>query len=474
MANVAILVGNTEYQSLNNLLCCHNDSIAMRELLDATKKFSKIELIENYEADALKSQLRTIVETISPIEELFFYFSGHGCLHKNEFYCCATRFNQERPNETGISNNELHTILKLADPELVVKVIDACSSGTLLIKSDGESVFNREHQFKNFIQMSSCLESQNSLTGKTLSPFTEKFCSSALRKEEGLVYYMDIINSLRDEFLPNDDQTPFFVSQGTGREQFVHDASLMDALRKKLATEADSLVQPENESVQNQPATPSLRSLLSNAEKNIASPEKITSLVDAFFNNLIETLSEVEFTDYFDVETVEHSDFVEPTVKAFIIRVLTREQRSDEFVTATIKKEKTRKNNPLHRLGMSTLLMFADDEEYREVYNLQLNCDMKRAQIKMTLTPKYRSLNQLVLVVTCAPSLENCYIFEIVSQHKLKDFGEFQTEGEEVVRRWHKLKWTESSDGVSTKIKSKLDEIVHEHLRQVEKRLKTE
>ncbi len=370
MTNVAILVGNAEYQSLNNLSCCHNDLIAMRELLNATKKFSKVELIENLEADALKSQLRTVVDTNSPIEELFFYFSGHGCLYKGEFYYCATNFNQEQSNVTGISNNELHTILKLADPELVVKVIDACSSGTLLIKSDGESVFHREHQFKNFIQMSSCLESQNSLAGKTLSPFTEKFRSSALRKEEGLVYYMDIINSLRDEFLPNDDQTPFFVSQGTGREQFVHDASLMDTLRKKLATEADSLAQPENENVQNQPETPSLQSLLSNAEKNIATPEKITSLVDVFFNNLIETLSEVEFTDYFDVETIEHSDFVEPTTKAFIIRVLTREQRSDEFVTATIKKEKTRKNNPLHRLGMSTLLMFADDKEYREIYNL--------------------------------------------------------------------------------------------------------
>ena len=230
MANVAILVSNTEYQSLNNLSCCHDDLIAMRELLDATRKFSKIELIENYEADALKSQLRTIVDTNSSIGELFFYFSGHGCLHKGEFYCCATKFDQKRPNETGISNNELHTILKLADPELVVKVIDACNSGTLLVKSDGESIFHREHQFKNLIQMSSCLESQNSLTGEPLSPFTEKFRSSALRKEQGPVYYIDIISSLIDEFLPNNDQIPFFVSQVTGREQFVDEARRMDAL----------------------------------------------------------------------------------------------------------------------------------------------------------------------------------------------------------------------------------------------------
>ena len=232
-------------------------------------------------------------------------------------------------------------------------------------------------------------------------------------------------------------------------------------------------MQSEGENVQDQPTTPSLQSWLSNAEENIATPEKITSFVDTFFNNLIKTLSTVEFTDYFDVETTEHSDFVEPTAKAFIIRVLIREQRSDEFVTAAIKKEKIQ-NNPLHMLGVSTFLRtFADDEEYREVYNLQLNCDMKRAQIKVTLTPKYHSLSKLVLVVTCAPSLENCYVFEIVSQHRLKDFGEFHTKGEEVIRRWYKFKWTENTDEVVSKIKSKLEETVHEHLKQTEKRLNT-
>ena len=449
-----------KYQSLGNLPCCHDDLIAIRELLDATKKFSKIELIENSDADALKSQLRTIVDINSPIGELFFYFSGHGCLHKNEFYCCATKFDQERPNDTGISNNDLHTILKLADPELVVKVIDACNSGTLLVKSDGEFISPRDHQFKNLIQISSCLESQNSLPGEPLSIFTEKFRSSALRKNKGVVYYVDIISSLKDEFLDNNDQIPFFVLQGTGREEFVHDARLMDALRKKLATETNSSAQSEDENVQTQPTTPSLQSLLSNTEENIATLEEITSFVDTFFNNLIETLSGVDVTDYFDVETTEHSEFVEPTAEAFIIRVLTREQRADEFVTATIKREKVR-NSPLHMLGMSTFLeIFADEQEYREAYNLQLNCDMERAQIKITLTPKYRSLSQLVLVVTCAPSLENCYVFEIISQHKLKDFGEFQTKGKEVIRRWYKFKWTQSTDGVVAKIKSKFDEIV--------------
>ena len=103
MANVAILVGNTEYQSLNNLSCCHDDLMAMKELLKATKKFPNIEVIENSDADTLKSRLRKTIETNSAIEELFFYFSGHGCLYKGEFYYYATNFNQEQSNVTGIS-----------------------------------------------------------------------------------------------------------------------------------------------------------------------------------------------------------------------------------------------------------------------------------------------------------------------------------------------------------------------------------
>lgn len=472
MTNVAILVGNTEYQSLSKLSCCHDDLMAMKELLNATEKFSNIEIIENSDADALKSRLRTIIETNLPIGELFFYFSGHGWLNEDEFYYCAIDFNQKRPNVTGIADNELHTILRLANSELVIKVIDACNSGTLLVKSDGEFIPDQKHQFKNLIQISSCLQSQNSFAGETLSVFTEKFRSSALRKEQGIVYYTDIISSLRDEFLSNNDQTPFFVSQTTGREQFVDDASRMDALRKKLAPKTDSSTQVESEDVQSQPTKPNLLKLLSDAEKNIATQEKTSFFVDTFFDNLTEKLSTVEFADYFDVETIEHYDFEEPTAETFIIRVLSKEERVDEFVTATIKREKIRR--PFNILGSSTFFsMFADNQEYRDVYNLQLNYEMGRAQIRMTFTPKYLSLNQLVLVVSCAPSLENCYVFEMVSQHKLKDFDEFQTKGEEVVRRWYKLKWTESSDGVSTKIKSKLDEIVHEHLRQVEKRLKT-
>ena len=469
MANTAILVGNSQYRSLSELSCCHNDLVAMRELLEATEKYSEIEVIEDTDADGLKSRMRVAIDKIQSKEELFFYFTGHGCQQDEEVYYCATNFDSKRPNETGLSINELHTLLKLADAALVVKVIDACNSGTLLVKTDSEFQSHQKYGFNNLIQICSCLQSQNSLTGDPLSVFTEKFRASALRKNEGVVYYTDIINILRDEFIQNNDQTPFFVSQGTGREQFVDDAKRLGNLRAKLTARTESSLQSESEDQQTLPTVPSLQTLLEEAERHAATPERITSFVDTFFDDLIEKVSNDEFSDFFDLDTAEHSDFMEPIAKEFITRVLSRESRSDEFVTAAIHREEIRDSlyTRTYLLGM----LGDYQKRYRDVYDLQLNCKMKRAQLKITLTPKYHSLKRLVLVVTCAPSLKNCYVFEIGTQHSLKDFGEFDVEGNEVVSRWYECHWAEHTHGVVAQIASKLDELVREHLESTKQRL---
>ena len=278
---------------------------------------------------------------------------------------------------------------------------------------------------------------------------------------------------LKDEFLQNNEQIPFFVSQGTGREQFVDDAKRLDKLRAKLQANTESSLQSDSEDRQAQAVELNLETLLEGAEKNVATPEKIASFANILFDSLIEKVSKEEFSQFFDLNSTEHSDFREPTAEAFIIRVLLSESRSDEFVTAKIRRERAR--NPLEMMSTMALLgMFGDDQRYREVYDLSLNCNMQRAQLRITFTPKYNSLKQLILVVTCAPSLGNCYVFEICSQHSLTDFGEFDVEGNEVVRRWYKFQWSENPDTVVAKIASKLAEIVREHLEHTKQRLTKE
>ena len=246
MANIAVLVANTEYRSGGSLACCAQDLAAVEELIQSTRRFPVVETLLNQESSQLKDRIRSVVDNNSNIEEIFFYFTGHGYQNEADFFFCATNFDVRRPNETGLSNDDLHTLLRPANAELVIKVIDACSSGALLFKADGSFLPPSKNAFKNIIQIASCLDSQISLTGDPLSLFTNHFIKAALRKAEGTVYYTDIIDALRDEFLNNNSQTPHFVSQGTGREYLVENAKRFDTLRSKLH-EAQAGVEHQSE-----------------------------------------------------------------------------------------------------------------------------------------------------------------------------------------------------------------------------------
>jgi hypothetical protein len=216
--NLAIIVGNSKFDKLPELECCLADIEAMKQLLEATQKYQEIVLIANLTAVDLKTALRSAVEKVASPKELFFYFTGHGHQNDSEFFYCATDFDDKIPNQTGISQEELHTLLKLASAELIVKVVDACNSGALLVKSSYLRSYQNKEGIRNLIQISSCLENQTSLTGEPLSQFTQSFIVSALKKLSGKVFYTDLIGVLRDAYQEDDDHTPFFVSQVTGRE----------------------------------------------------------------------------------------------------------------------------------------------------------------------------------------------------------------------------------------------------------------
>ena len=85
-----------------------------------------------------------------------------------ESFISAPDFNYRRPNETGLANSELTALLRESSPELAVKVIDACISGALLVKSGGDFLPLEKGELKNLVQIASCLDSQTSLAGATL------------------------------------------------------------------------------------------------------------------------------------------------------------------------------------------------------------------------------------------------------------------------------------------------------------------
>jgi hypothetical protein len=462
MANVAILVGNTDYQTLGKLPCCRDDVFAVKELLEATGKFESIELLLDKDSSQLKESIRATIDANQSIQEIFFYFTGHGYQHDAEFFFCAINFASDRPNETGLSNSELHKLLRSPEADLVVQVIDACQSGSLLVKSDALLHSANKQGFKNLIQIASCLDSQNALTGNPLSPFTKKFRAAALRKTHGPVYYMDIIDNLRDEFLNDNNQTPHFVSQGTGREQFVDSAKRLDGLRAKVSVPTADAT--DNANAAYVVPTPSgALDILQRAENKFARKEVAQAFVTQLFDKLSKKACDSNsFGQFFSSAIVVHPDFQELTARAFIINVLSREKRPDNFVTAEISQERRRRDAFGLSSSLSLALMALNPDEAVTHYDLHLNCEIDKAQLSMTLTPKFVALKRLVLVVSCAPSLEVYYVMEMLTQHSLRDWGVFDVEGVEVVRRWYKMNWTDSCDSLVDKICEKLNEAIQQ------------
>lgn len=470
MENISIIVGNSTYSHAQDLECCTADTQAIYELLEATKKFSVVRRCEDLTSSELKDQLREFLGAFSEINELFFYFSGHGYQGAGDFFFCCTDFQAERPNETGLSLSDLHDLFRAANTNLVVKVIDACHSGTLLLKSDGAFMPAPKDGFNGHIQIASCLDDQSSLTGDPLSEFTQHFLEAAISKVDGTVYYTDIINSLRDRFLNNAHQTPHFVSQGTGREIFADSGEKFASIRQRVFANQNDATEPDpsDQIADQETTTPFER--LKQLEHLFVEKEKAQEFTAAFSAAIESAVQKVaaKYVDGYDIDTFHHDDYYEADTRDFIIRVLHKEKRPDNFVTAGITREM--KEKPFGSIGSTWSLLATSMNSGRNVlesFELDLNCSFENVQFKISLTPKLQSLKKWSLIISFAPSLTTCYVFEYLMSHGLSDWGKFEGDGVEVKRRWYKFDWDQNFGGAVSKITDNLSDSIDQNIASI-------
>lgn len=472
MTAIAILVGNASYARFDDLPCCLEDVEAVRLLLEALGRYDDIIVLTDADADAMRAGVRSAMQVDGTVSEVFFYFSGHGGVVAGDYFYCGIGFDPARPNETGVSESDLHQLFRDASPALLVKVLDACESGTRLVKDIGSPPPFLQKGLANVVQLASSLHDQESFGGERLSRFTRAFCEAATRRNEGPVFYADIVNTLRDDFLEDETQTPYFVLQGTARELFVEDASRLNGFRGTFNARwsDEDGADPENPTTDIAPAAAplSLIEKLEAAEARMATPESAKALIDSVFDGVILAIGDDAFPELFTQETIEHRDFKETTATDFMARVLAKEVRRDRFVHAAVRIQ-TPKRSPWESRIMGAFDAFNRDAV--EVIELDLNCNLERAQLRITLTPKFQSLQRFVLVLSCAPSLETCYVFEILTRHARSDWSSYAEEGQEIVRRWYKLGWEQDPVGVVAKIRAAFVEAVEGYIGTVTDKL---
>lgn len=179
MTRLAVLIGVSDYDSQQKLPPCAKDIEAVYSILSHDNdRFDEIlVLIGDTRSASVKEKLRAFLLPYggAGVDELFFFFSGHGTVVDDEFRLVLTDFSSERPHETSLSNTELDGLARGVLPKLYVKIIDACSSGLQYIK-DGSNI-ERDFpkgagELKNCYFFFSSQDGQSSFADKDLSHFT--------------------------------------------------------------------------------------------------------------------------------------------------------------------------------------------------------------------------------------------------------------------------------------------------------------
>lgn len=484
MTSVAILIANAHYTREDDLDCCLTDLEAMRELVNAVGRHSVVRAASDIDADGMRDLLREALAADATYEEVLFYFSGHGALLPDGLFYCGTTFDAARANETGLSQSDLIAMVRAVRPGTFVNVIDACSAGTPLVKARLPMPPLPEGAFASVFQFASCRQDQSSLAGEPLSVFTRAFLDACLRKTSGPVFYNDLANTLRDDFIDNDDQTPHFVQQGTGRERLIDDVAALEGFRALYMSRwpdpdaVDPAAGDTEEAlagadlIATEPAvsmTPI--EIIKAAEARLVSPEAAASFVATLFDGVIARFSDGEFGEAFDVKTKAHSRFADPGSRDFIARTLARQPRHDALVTAEVRHERRQRPQTLWEEAMGMGFFSANRMETVEIIDLELNCKMERAQIEVVLTPRHRMLQRLVLVLTCAPSLERCFVFERLTRHQRSDWEDFESSGREITKRWYEMAWDDELSHLVEKVASNVEEQARAHVEAVAKRL---
>jgi len=413
----------------------------MEALLSATERFDKIICLTNERASDLKDKLRDFISNLDKSnDEVFFYFSGHGIDDGNEFYFCLSDYDKKAPHSTALSNQELHGLIRTSGPKSFIKVIDACESGTQMIKSGSLEQYDKA-AFESFVLMAACLSDQSTWTGRTLSLFTDIFIAGSLNKGHGPIYYTDIEAFIRDKFATNMNQTPYFIHQGTHTEVLTHDCSVLDDIKTlgilnvpgiTSSSKAITVASPERALIDQLKAHTEERASLDLAQKYISNLK----------HNLIDMLNDqMKEVPAFELKSTEFDDYYHQATKLFSVPILEKQKRSDELFSAS--------TNNFALVNAMAALRPVDRPEKAKSYTLKRNCQLESIEITIELLPLFGFLKKFTITVSTMPSFPLCYVFFVMESHSLTDWNSFGGKPKQIKKEWFKGKWSDGPDWIA-------------------------
>ena len=184
MINISIIIGATNYQRLIKLPGSKNDAKNIFDIITLTKKYDDTLYLNNDESsEDVKESISDFIEKHknNEINELFFYFSGHGEFSNNEFCYLLSDYDSFKKSRTSLANSFVDNLIRNLQPKMTIKIIDACQSGTNYIKSNetlNSYLLESKNQLSNCYFLFSSHTDQSSYQTKYISDFTNSFINS--------------------------------------------------------------------------------------------------------------------------------------------------------------------------------------------------------------------------------------------------------------------------------------------------------
>jgi hypothetical protein len=403
--NVAIIIGVAEYSGgLERLPACKTDVELLRSIVASTKKFDEQLVIASDTSSAeVKAKLTDFVQAHKgkDIEEVLFYYSGHGEFDGEELHYLLSDFDSRRKKQTSLENSELDNMMRALQPALAIKVVDACQSGVPYIKN-AESLSGylkgTGGRFHKCYFMFSSQTDQSSYQDEELSFFTRGIVRAVIELPGPTIRYKDLIDYLSDYFEADSKQQPFFVVQAHYTEPF---CTVSETMRTELTARLSDISAPAKEDAG--PRQIPLQQLVEEEARDYCTVDESLEILETFLGIVRDGTHPEEAKDLFSIECDPATHYSGIHGLNEIAKWL-NEHEHNYFAEAVL--EDVREPDPLAILAAALLRtstkQVAPDAKMRTVkkpMGVRPTVEVPFTHIVLAAKPKYSNLHRSSLTI---------------------------------------------------------------------------
>ncbi|MCG8517505.1 MAG: caspase family protein [Pseudomonadales bacterium] len=461
--NLGIVIGVGQYENISDLPGCDNDAKAVKALLELSKKCDEILFINGeINSNRVKTDLANFVEKhkTQKIDEVIFYFTGHGQFESNEFYYILSDYSENKKRQTSLENSELDQHLRNLGAQVTIKIVDACQSGSSYIKSSEElnnHLVNSKESFKICYFYFSSKNDQSSYQSENISDFTKHFIKSFLDRATQEIRYKDICDSLSDAFSDNTKQKPLFIIQGEFNEKF-------GTISKETAEALSAMIDDAPSPQKYQDTRKELIDIIKEDSKRFCTKEEVYNQINDTFSEIETFKLDDEINSLFDIETQKNPEG-KPEIDESFIGNFFNSTTHNFFVELEkeIRQKKVKRQNR-NSTTLSAIMMAAYPYDH-DIYHYELEDYEEITGAKTTAAIPVN--NAFIKIKSKYPNLEDtgCLIYFFVSLSKICIISTFfryrskNWESKEIIQ--NRLDWRAMETDIKNKegIKTEIEDI---------------